>query len=131
MLGAASSLGSTPEELETKTLLHFVARATALRRAAPDDFAQLWSIMQGTAVTLSTEEERSCSTVAKLLQAAAPADAALLHVSVVRQLCMKDKTAIFAVMMPPADDAAADGGMGDRRVRGYACYPRLSLVNHR
>ena len=30
--------------------------------------------------------------------------------------------------MPPRDCDAGD--MGDRRVRGYACYPRLSLCNH-
>lgn len=128
LLVAAGSLGGAPEDLEAKSLLFFVAHATALRRTDPAAFAQLWSLMLGTRVPLSAADEAACNTVASLLQRASPSDAHLFHISIVRELCLKDKTANFAVMLPPPD--VSDGEMAVRRVRGYATYPRLSLANH-
>ena len=121
---------SSPSGLEAKTLLHFVAHATALRRTEPRAFARFWSLAD---VPLTSSEEASCSQVANALQRAELSEYGLLGLEMVRALFRKSKANQFAVMEPPTEPPTAQGiggaTVGDRP-RGYGCFPSLSLANH-
>ncbi|KAL1529645.1 hypothetical protein AB1Y20_000586 [Prymnesium parvum] len=129
---AAPGIPAREEDADATSLVHFVAHAVRLQRTSPAEFDQLWSIMLGTHVTLSEADETVCRRVAAVLQGTSRHDDPYLHLSLIRELCKKDKTANFAVMLPPKKDSSAAEleGLLERRARGYATYPYMSLVNH-
>ena len=128
----------------TSNLLHFVAHALALRRSDPAAFGGVLGL-HSEGVELDADETDACAEVARLVSTHAAelaAEQGEALVALITALCKKDKASDFGLAMPPvpvdddeddsddSDEPEGGGGMVERRLRGYACYPPLAFANH-